>query len=170
MPDASSNRFRREPSLLEMISSTMRSSMTFKIPAGLLAAVLAVASSTTAAKAQDAGFVAKMTVPFAFQIASGQRLAPGIYTIRMNGEHSMLIRSDTASGVAMTQLANDGQPATQGKAVFTRYGDQYFLRSVSVRGNSSHLICDRSKAERQSQIASNHPSAPVEVATLKAGR
>jgi hypothetical protein len=150
--------------------NTMRNSMMLKVPAGLIAAVLAVASSTTAAKAQDAGFAAKMTVPFAFQIASGQHFAPGIYTIRMNGEQSMLIRSNTASGLAMTQLANDGQPATQGKAVFTHYGDRYFLRSVSVPGNSSHLICERSKAERQSQVASNHLSAPVEVATLKAGR
>ncbi len=148
----------------------MRSSMTLKIPAGLIAAVLAVASSTTAAKAQDAGFAAKMTVPFAFQIASGQRLAPGTYTIRMNGEQSMIIRSNTTSGVAITQLANDGQPAAQGKAVFTHYGDRYYLRSVSVSGTSSHLICDRSKAERQSQIAANQPGSAVEVATLNAGR
>ena len=52
----------------------------------------------------------------------------------------------------MTQMASDGLPATQGKAVFTHYGDQYFLRSVWVAGNTSHLICNSSKAERKSQI------------------
>jgi hypothetical protein len=111
-----------------------------------------------------------MNVPFAFQTASGQHFAPGVYTIRMNGQQSMLIRSNTASGLAMTQLANDGLPATQGKAVFTHYGDQYFLRAVWVAGNTSHLLCDRSKAERESQIATSKASTAVEVALLKVGR
>ena len=148
----------------------MRSSMMLKVPAGLIAAVLAVASSAPAAKAQGPGFVAKMNVPFAFQIASGQHFSPGVYTIRMNSQQTMLIRSNTNSGLAMTQLANDGLPATQGKAVFTHYGDQYFLRTVWVAGNSSHLICDRSKAERESQIAAGKASTAVEVALLQPGR
>ena len=148
----------------------MRSSMMMKVPAGLIAAVLAIASSAPAAQAQDAGFAAKMNVPFAFQTASGQRFAPGVYTIRMNDGQSMLIRSNTTSGLAITQLASDGLPATQGKAVFTHYGDQYFLRAVWVAGNSSHLICGRSKAERESQIASAKASTAVEVAVLNAGR
>ena len=59
----------------------MRSSMMLKVPAGLIAAVLAVASSAPAAQAQDVGFAAKMNVPFAFQTASGQHFAPGVYTI-----------------------------------------------------------------------------------------
>ena len=148
----------------------MRCSMMLKIPAGLIAAVLAVASSAPAAQAQGPGFAAKMNVPFAFQTASGQHFSPGVYTIRMNSQQTMLIRSNTSSGLAMTQLANDGLPATQGRAVFTHYGDQYFLRTVWVAGNSSHLICDRSKAERESQIATSKTSTAVEVALLKVGR
>src|ERR1700733_783543 len=100
----------------------MRSSMMLKVPAGLIAAVLAVASSAPAAQAQDGAFAAKMNVPFAFETVSGQHFAPGIYTIRMNGEQTILIRSSTSSGLALTQLANDGLPATRGKAVFTHYG------------------------------------------------
>jgi hypothetical protein len=150
----------------------MRSSMILKVPAGLIAAVLAVASSAPAAQAQDAGFAAKMNVPFAFQTASGQHFAPGVYTISMNGPQSVLIRSNTTSGLTLAQLANDGLPATQGKAVFTHYGDQYFLRTVWVAGNTSHLICGRSKAEQESQIAAGKakPNTAVEVALLKAGR
>jgi hypothetical protein len=148
----------------------MRSSMMLKVQAGLIAAVLAAASSAPAAQAQTPGFAAKMTVPFAFQTASGQHYAPGVYTISMNGPQSMLIRGKTTSGLALTQLANDEQPTTQGKAVFTHYGDQYFLRTVWVAGNTSHLICDRSKAERESQIAAGKVSTTVEVALLKAGR
>jgi hypothetical protein len=148
----------------------MHSSMMWKVPAGLIAAVLAVASSAPAAQAQGPGFAARMNVPFAFQTASGQHFAPGIYTIRMNSPQTMLIRNNTTSGLAMTQLANDGLPVTQGKAVFTHYGDQYFLRAVWVAGNSSHLLCDRSKAERESQIAAGKAIPAVEVALLKVGR
>ena len=71
----------------------MRSSMMLKVPAGLIAAVLAVASSAPAVQAQDAGFAAKMNVPFAFQTASGQHFAPGIYTISMNGPQAIVIRN-----------------------------------------------------------------------------
>ena len=63
----------------------MRSSMMMTVPAGLIAAILAVATSAPAAQAQDAGFAAKVNVPFAFQTASGQHFAPGVYTISMNG-------------------------------------------------------------------------------------
>src|ERR1700749_3030217 len=122
----------------------MRSSMISRFTAGLIATAFAVATSAPAAQAQDGGFAAKVNVPFAFQIASGQHFAPGIYTIRMNGLQSMLIRSNTAAGFTTTQLASDGQPATQGKAVFTHYGDHYYLQSVWVAGNASHLIFDTS--------------------------
>src|SRR3984957_11056742 len=148
----------------------MRSSMMLKVPASVIAAVLAVASSAPAAQAQDPGFAAKMNVPFAFQTASGQHFAPGIYTINMNGPQSIVIRNNTTAGVVLAQLANDQQPPAQGKAVFSHYGDQYFLRTVSVAGNTSHLICGKSKAERESQIAAGKTSATVEVAVLKAGR
>jgi len=148
----------------------MRSSMRLKVPAGLIAAVLAVAFSAPAAKAQYGAFAARMNVPFAFQTASGQHFAPGIYTIRMNSQQTMLIRSNTASGLAMTQLADDGLPATKGRAVFTHYGDQYFLRAVWVAGHSSHLLCDKSKSERESQIAAGKARTGVEVALLQTGR
>lgn len=148
----------------------MRSSMMLKVPAGLIAAVFAVASSAPAVQAQDVGFAAKMNVPFAFQTASGQHFAPGVYTIRMISEATMLIRGNTSSGLATTEVGNDGLPATQGKAVFTHYGDQYFLRTVSVAGETSHLIFGRSKAERESQVAAGKPSTAAEVALLKAGR
>jgi hypothetical protein len=148
----------------------MRSSMMLKVPASLIAAVLAVASSAPAVQAQNPGFAAKMNVPFAFQTASGQHFAPGVYTISMNGPQSMVIRNNTTSGLVLAQLANDQQPPVQGKAVFSHYGEQYFLRTVSVAGNTSHLICGKSKAERESQIAAGKTSTTVEVAVLKAGR
>jgi hypothetical protein len=148
----------------------MRISTLLKVPAGLIAAVLTVASLAPVAQAQNAGFAARMKVPFAFQTASGQNFAPGVYTIRMNGQHTMVIRGTKTSGVAMTQLANDGLPATRGKAVFTHYGDRYFLRAVWVAGEANHLICNSPKAERQSRIAAVKTSSTVELALLQEGR
>jgi hypothetical protein len=148
----------------------MRTSTMLKVPAGLIAAVLTVASLAPVAQAQNSGFAARVNVPFAFQTSSGQNFAPGVYTIRMNGEHTMVIRGTKTSGVALTQLASDSLPATEGKAVFTHYGDRYFLRAVWVAGDSSHLLCSSSKAERQSQIAAVKTSSPVELALLQEGR
>ena len=111
-----------------------------------------------------------MNVPFAFQTASGQHFAPGVHTISVNDELSMMIRSNISSGLVLTQPASDGLPATQGKAAFTHYGGQYFLRTVWVAGETSHLNCGRSEAERQSQIAAGKASTAVEVALLKLGR
>jgi len=111
-----------------------------------------------------------MNVPFAFQTSSGQNFAPGVYTIRMHGEHTMVIRGRETSGLAMTHIANDSLPATKGKAVFTRYGNRYFLRAVWLAGDTTHLICSSSKAELQSQIAAVRTSSPVELALLQEGR
>jgi hypothetical protein len=143
-----------------------------KVPAGFIAAVLAVASPAPAAQAQDQdpGFAAKMNAPFAFETATGQHFNPGIYTIRMNGQQTLLIRGRAAAGLVMTQMAGDGLPATNGKAVFTHYGDRYFLRAVWVAGNNSHLLCATSKAEHQLQVAASKTPAAVELALLKTGR
>jgi hypothetical protein len=145
----------------------MRTSTTSPLPAVLIAALLAIASLAPAANAQDS-FAAKLKVPFAFQTATGQTFAPGVYTIRMNGQ-VMEIRGTTTAGLALTQLAYDGLPATRGKAVFTHYGDQYFLHTVSVAGKASHLLCKTSKAERHLQTAVGKPSAAIEVALLQEG-
>ena len=148
----------------------MRTPTMLKVPAGLIAAILTVASLAPVAQAQDSGFAAKVNVPFAFQTASGQHFGPGIYTISMNGQQTILVRGWKTSGLVMTQVANDGQPATKGKAVFTHYGDRYFLRAVWVAGESSHLLCSSSKAERQSQIAAVKTPSTVDVALLQEGR
>ncbi len=91
----------------------MRTSTMLKVPAGVIAAILTVASLAPVAQAQNSGFAARMNVPFAFQTSSGQNFAPGVYTIRMNGEHTMVIRGTRTSGVAMTQLANDSPAGSQ---------------------------------------------------------
>ncbi len=138
-----------------------------KVSARFLSAVLAVASVAPALYAQDSGFKAKVDVPFAFETVTGQHFAPGVYTIRMDGAETMLIQGKSTSGLAMTQLANDGQRAKAGKAVFTKYGDKYFLRSVWVTGNTSHLLFGQSKAEKRAQVAGIKTPSDVQIALLE---
>jgi hypothetical protein len=127
----------------------MRTLTMSKVPAGLIAAVLAVASLAPAAQAQDqdSGFTAKMNVPFAFEAGLGQHFAPGIYTIRMNGEQTMLIRGMGTSGLALTQLASDGLPATKGKAVFT----PEILVTFSVADRRLNINCKLRPPKRRQQ-------------------
>jgi hypothetical protein len=142
-----------------------------KVSAGLIAAVLAVATVAPVAQAQNQLFAARVNVPFAFETSSGQHFLPGVYTIRINGSQTMVIRSTTSSGLAMIQSeAYEGRPAPQGKAVFTHYGDRYYLRSVSVAGSSTRLLFGRSKEERETQIANGKNPSTVELALLQAGR
>jgi hypothetical protein len=142
-----------------------------KVSARLIAAFLAVASVATVAQAQNESFVARVNVPFAFETVSGQQFQPGVYTIRINSMQTMVIRSATSSGLALIQTqANEGLPSPQGKAVFTHYGDRYYLRSVSVAGSSTRLLFGRSKEERKIEIANSKTPSAVELALLQEGR
>jgi hypothetical protein len=140
----------------------------WKFRATLLAAsFLAVAP---ALHAQTQEMQVKVNVPFAFESGS-QHYAAGVYTIGRGAEHIMSIQGASNSGLAMTRLAEDPQPARTGKVVFHRYGDRYFLGEIWVAGKSGHLACVKSKAESQLQI-SGHGTAPtgVELAVLETPR
>jgi hypothetical protein len=141
-----------------------------KVSATFVAAVLAVASLAPALRAQVTGFKVKANVPFAFETATGQHFTAGVYTIRMDHAGTTVIQGKSTSGLAMTQFANDRQQAKAAKAVFTKYGDKYFLREVWVTGNSSHLLFQESKAERRMQVAGNQTPSNVQLALLDTAR
>src|ERR1700677_4892 len=104
-----------------------------KFRAGLFAAVLAVAPLSPALHGQDVGMIARVNVPFAFETASGHHFAPGVYSVRMEGLHTLLIRG--ASDAALTlSTSEDAQTAERGKATFHRYGHQYFLTEITIAG------------------------------------
>ncbi len=142
-----------------------------KFRAGLFAAVLAVAPLSPALHGQDVGMFARMNVPFAFETASGHHFAPGTYSVRMESLHTLLIRGDSDSALTMTTLEDNGQTAKTGKAIFRRYGDQYFLSEITVAGKSRRIGFAKSKAENQAQIATeNIPATNVELALLETTR
>jgi hypothetical protein len=139
-----------------------------KFRAGLFAAVLAVAPLSPALHGQDVGMVAKVNVPFAFETASGHHFAPGVYSVRMESLHTLLIRGDSDSSLTMTSLEDNGQTAKVGKATFHKYGNEYFLSEITVAGKSRRVTFAKSKAENRAQVAAEKvPATNVELALLE---
>ena len=74
----------------------------------------------------------------------------------------LLVRGASSSGYATAWTEFDRQSVERGKAIFHRYGDQYFLNEISVAGSSRHIFVRPSKTENQLQIAANK-TAPTGV-------
>ena len=138
-----------------------------------LAVALAVASGSTALHAQDQTMRSKVNVPFAFELGSAH-LAPGTYFLSVPREHVLSVRGASGALLEMEQPEAGLSPATQSKVVFYRYGDQYFLREVWVKGSTNHFRCAESKAAqraRKMQQAADRASiatpTSVEIALLE---
>jgi hypothetical protein len=135
-----------------------------KFRAGLFAAI--VAGAPLSSQAQDPGMIGRMDVPFSFETGA-KHFAPGVYTIRMQNAHALLIRGLSTSGLALASIEDNGVAAKAGKAVFQRYGNRYFLQEVQIAGKSRHLPLPPTKKQDQLETASqrNMPG-PVETALL----
>jgi hypothetical protein len=144
-----------------------------KFHATLCAAVLAVASLSSTSHAQSSDALARVNVPFGFEVGSNH-FAAGVYTVRMLSDHIMSIEGKSNAGLAMTIRDTDPKPSTTGKVVFRRYGSQFYLREVWTPEGSSHVQCVRTKSERQAertQLASNPAQVTnVELALLETPR
>ncbi len=142
-----------------------------KFRAGLFAAVLAVAPLSPALHGQDIGMIGKINVPFAFETASGHHFAPGVYSVRMESLHTLLIRGNSDSAFATTTLEDHAQQVKTGKATFRRYGNQYFLSEITVAGTNCEVHLAKSKAENRAQVAAEKtPPTEVELALLETTR
>jgi hypothetical protein len=132
--------------------SAMSTFSMLKFRAAIFAAALAFAPLASALHAQDAGMMGRMNVPFAFEMGS-QHYPAGVYTIRMENEHAILIRGTSVSGLALALVESNDSPAKHGQAVFHRYGDRYFLNAISITGKGRCVFLRQSKEEGNLQIA-----------------
>ena len=133
-----------------------------KFRAGLFAAI--VAAAPLSSQGQDPGVIARVNVPFGFETGT-RHFAAGVYTLRLENGHSLLIRGISDSGLALASIEDDGTPAKTGKAVFRRYGSRYFLRDISIAGKSRRLHLQPTKEQaRLENAAQRTTSAPVEIA------
>jgi hypothetical protein len=138
-----------------------------KFRTSLLAGVLAVVASSPMTQAQDVGMMGQVNVPFAFETAS-QHFTAGVYKIRMENEHILRVQGKSGSVLVLTTVDNSREPAVASKAIFRKYGDQYFLGDVSIAGRSRHLHFAASKTEGQMRIGTKTAPTGVELAILQA--
>lgn len=110
----------------------------------------------------------KVSVPFDFT-AGLASLPAGDYTVGKPGiaQHVLQIQSTDGkcNAFVMTQSAETTKGKLEGKLVFNRYGNQYFLSQVWAPGNSIGHQLRMSKQERQ--IAKNAAKPKVEILTAK---
>jgi len=118
--------------------------------ASLVIAALAVSSGSAVLYAQHQIKRIRVDVPFAFDFGS-THFAPGTYFLSDPQEYILSVRGPSGTAVAVDWREASLSPATEGKVVFSRVGDRYFLREVWVKGQIDHLRFSESKAERRAR-------------------
>jgi hypothetical protein len=151
----------------------MRTHSILNIRTAVIASALAVALVSPALHAQGPSARSQVDVPFAFQVGS-THFAAGTYVLSDPQEHILDVQGPTRSALAMTWHGTSLTPSPTSKVIFDRYGNQYFLREVWIKGKVDHLLCAESKAEqeaRRSQKPYDRASVPthtrVEIALLQ---
>jgi hypothetical protein len=136
----------------------MNATSTSKLRTYLLACTLGAVAVASASQGFAQGTEMKVNVPFAFHNGS-QRLPAGMYRVKIQSEHVILLRGYSKSGFVMTN-PETGKPSDKGKLVFQRYGDQYFLREVWAANSETGQKCPKSKLEREVEIGQSKATQP----------
>jgi hypothetical protein len=140
-----------------------------KVRAILLAIIFAGAPLSPASQAQDLESRVIVNVPFAFQNGS-QHLSAGLYTIGTSYQNIASIRGASRSGFALTGLDEDSQPSKTTRVVFLKYGDQYFLNEIWVKGDTTHTYFLQSKRESVELSANRTAPTNITLAALESPR
>ena len=144
-----------------------------KIRAALVVASLAIPFGSAVLYAQHPIERIPVNIHFAFEVGSAH-FAPGTYFLNDSQQYFLTVRGPSGTALAMDRREASLSPATKGKVVFHQYGNRYFLREVWVKGETDHLRCPESKAERRVrklQQEANHAAivtpSDVEIALLQ---
>ena len=143
------------------------------LSSSLIACALTIGSlaSTQSAFAQGGSALAKVEIPFAFQMAN-QTLPAGTYHIDREAHDIILFRGpDKVSRLLMMHEATKLHPADHGAVVFERYGGKYFLHQIWTEGSTHGLESSKSRVESNLARAQNNQAATsVELAFNTAPR
>jgi hypothetical protein len=113
------------------------------------AMTLTVLASTHVARAQDL----VVTIPFDFAAGSAN-LPAGDYSVKAGSptSHTILLmnrNNPDASVIVTANAASSGQPQSQSKLVFNRYGDRYFLSKIWAEGSTMGRELPKSNREKE---------------------
>ena len=122
----------------------------------LLVVALALFSAVASAYAQSTS-TASADIPFEF-VVGNKTLAAGRYQLSAAsaGSEVMKIRGNEQSAMTLTTGLEHGARSEQGKLVFNRYGNRYFLREIWNAGDNTGRRLPKSKEEKaiQRELAS----------------
>jgi hypothetical protein len=123
------------------------------------ALMIGLLALTQSASAQSHMVVAKVNIPFAFQMGN-QALPAGTYVIDRESGHLILLRGPSgATGFATTIDSRRLHAATHGTIVFDQYGNKYFLRQIWQAGATEGIECLKGRAEKAAVVAQNEQAA-----------
>jgi hypothetical protein len=116
--------------------------------------VCSLATTAMASHAYAQSHTMQVNVPFAFHNGS-QRLPAGVYRVEIQSDHVILLRGQSGSGFVMANPAIATTLTSQGKVIFNRYGDQYYLSEIWPQGTESGQRCVKTRQEKEAEIAAN---------------
>jgi hypothetical protein len=136
--------------------------MKISIRAALLAAFVLSALTAPTLRAQTEATRFEMNVPFAFNYGSAH-LAAGVYTIDMARPNLLVLHGASRSVMAMTRTEENRSPEKAGRAVFTKYGDRFYLDELWVANSSAHLGIYHAKPKQRIEHVASDAAAPARV-------
>ena len=122
---------------------------------GLLV-VMTLIGAGTSTKAQSLQSKLTATIPFDFTVGE-RKFSAGEYSVSraLQGSGDLVVQLSSADGHAlMTQLTYTvitKSPKEDGRFVFHKYGDEYFLFEVWAAGADTGRVLIKSRAEREVQ-------------------
>jgi hypothetical protein len=126
----------------------------------LLANAFAVGAlvSGCCAIAQNSSLDLVVNVPFDFRSGS-ESMPAGQYEIRELSDHYLLIRKSDQprAQILPASIAEAPSLPDHSSLVFHRYGNQYFLHQIWLRGQAEGFKCRTSHAEREILRAAKNP-------------
>ncbi len=137
--------------------------LTSILSSSLIAGALTIGSlaSTQSALAQSETALAEVNIPFSFQTAT-QTMPAGTYRIDQESGYLVLLRGPKHAEFVMMHGTSRSRAAEHGSVVFDRAGDKYFLRQIWTAQSTDGLECAKSRAEKESLLASNK-QAPTSI-------
>ena len=130
-------------------------------------ALLTIASFGSAAHVLAATGAVQATVPFNFNV--GNKVLPaGTYRIESGSSSIVTLQNrDGKAAVSTLVYAADSDGSGNGKLVFNKYGDQYFLSKILCPAAAFSAALPMSKLEKRVRVqeASIHTKGETLVAT-----
>jgi len=109
------------------------------------------------------------TIPFDFHVGNSEVMPSGTYRIAPCSTNVVVVRNCN-SGIAVLQVTQPGENKDQGKLLFHKYGDKYFLSEVQGLASGGIVVPmtnneKKVKAEKASVTTSETITVPKETET-----